>query len=761
MADYIINFTDPMNGSFLIKPMTTNGPASPAAVTPLDPQATSANTSIVLLGKGMFEYGERVAESFVHMLEHFAFPTPPAYPIQGQIWFDNGTPGLFVYDGAVWNPILVGSFPIAGDLDMGGFKIENLGDPDSADDAVNLGFADTRYVNVTGDTMTGTLTVSSADIVLTGAGSQITLPNAPVAATDGVNKAFVDALTLDSLVDVIITVPVLNQLLRYNGVNWVNATVLIPSVLDDLSDVAITAPVVGDVLTFDGLVWINQAPAAFTDRYVTAGAMIGTTLQLSFSTAVPSPTINIAGIAPDGHTHLAPQVLYNTNQPDPTWVGPPPTYPYPFYNDSYLRELLITTATGYPNPQFPYGLNLQTIINTTDQALYQLVDIDRQEILQGDGATSLFTMRGQYLVGRNKVKIFNNGVKQYASQRAVLNVEFETQVAPIQSINVGSDTGLADGTYSFDIIVNGTLFTGVTAPTVTVAEDRDVTAVDGTGGPLGPLTTTGTTWTITDPLGDFADTLGIGTIFTVTGAGPGSGTYVVLTATWDGIGETDIVIDPSGLGVPGMFTTIPIGTTVTLGVTTLRKPYYFQQLKEDLDVSFVANAIPAIVSFYNSTLSFESEVVGTGSTVFYVPVANDLFDEMLTAGVVTPDFVYSGSMVSIDAADNTVSPDEFQVIGDYTGAFPTGVRFIVFGSIGNDDEYVTVANATFAAGFTTIYVTNGAISVNEASGAGTGDIFFERTLAYDEVGTPNNNSDQIQFTVAPATGDLIEVLIAP
>jgi len=49
---------------------------------------------------------------------------------------------------------------MSGILNMGANKIENLADPIAIGDAVNLGYADNRYVNVTGDTMTGLLTLS-------------------------------------------------------------------------------------------------------------------------------------------------------------------------------------------------------------------------------------------------------------------------------------------------------------------------------------------------------------------------------------------------------------------------------------------------------------------------------------------------------------------------------------------------------------------------------------------------------------------------
>ncbi len=70
----------------------------------------SESTSLTLLGRGTVDYGESVAENFVHMLEHFASPTPPANPLQGQTWFHTFDPGppisavnkLKVFDGTTW-----------------------------------------------------------------------------------------------------------------------------------------------------------------------------------------------------------------------------------------------------------------------------------------------------------------------------------------------------------------------------------------------------------------------------------------------------------------------------------------------------------------------------------------------------------------------------------------------------------------------------------------------------------------------------------
>ena len=99
-SDYIIRKTDPNNGHFVIRAYTTDGPESPLTTTPLYSNAVSANTSLVLLGKGMFDYGEPIQTNLVHLLENFASPITPVYPVQGQLWYNNAANVLSVYSGS-------------------------------------------------------------------------------------------------------------------------------------------------------------------------------------------------------------------------------------------------------------------------------------------------------------------------------------------------------------------------------------------------------------------------------------------------------------------------------------------------------------------------------------------------------------------------------------------------------------------------------------------------------------------------------------
>lgn len=79
---YSINFSDPNK-----PPITV-----PDGQTIVDTAA-----SITFVGKGKINYGEIIQENLLHMLESFASSSPPANPIEGQVWFDTGTRTINVY----------------------------------------------------------------------------------------------------------------------------------------------------------------------------------------------------------------------------------------------------------------------------------------------------------------------------------------------------------------------------------------------------------------------------------------------------------------------------------------------------------------------------------------------------------------------------------------------------------------------------------------------------------------------------------------
>ena len=87
---YEINFTDLVfsaSRSFQLAPYTTNGPVNPNTDS-LDAKASGAASTLLLYGKGSPDYGERIQENMLHLLENFASTVEPVRPVGGQLWFD-------------------------------------------------------------------------------------------------------------------------------------------------------------------------------------------------------------------------------------------------------------------------------------------------------------------------------------------------------------------------------------------------------------------------------------------------------------------------------------------------------------------------------------------------------------------------------------------------------------------------------------------------------------------------------------------------
>lgn len=59
-------------------------------------------TSITLVGKDAFNYGEEFSQNFVDMLQRFSNPSAPINPLVGQLWYDQEVAKLKVFNGTNW-----------------------------------------------------------------------------------------------------------------------------------------------------------------------------------------------------------------------------------------------------------------------------------------------------------------------------------------------------------------------------------------------------------------------------------------------------------------------------------------------------------------------------------------------------------------------------------------------------------------------------------------------------------------------------------
>ncbi len=70
----------------------------------VDDNSINTETSLLLPGRNLKDYGSSVLTNFLHLMENFADVTPPTNPVEGQLWYDttNGVDQLKIYDGTNW-----------------------------------------------------------------------------------------------------------------------------------------------------------------------------------------------------------------------------------------------------------------------------------------------------------------------------------------------------------------------------------------------------------------------------------------------------------------------------------------------------------------------------------------------------------------------------------------------------------------------------------------------------------------------------------
>ena len=64
----------------------------------------NTETTLSLPGRNSTGYGQVIAEDLLHLLENFASPTEPSRPVEGQLWYNNDTNQLLIYDATSWVP---------------------------------------------------------------------------------------------------------------------------------------------------------------------------------------------------------------------------------------------------------------------------------------------------------------------------------------------------------------------------------------------------------------------------------------------------------------------------------------------------------------------------------------------------------------------------------------------------------------------------------------------------------------------------------
>jgi hypothetical protein len=155
----------------------------------------------------------------------------PGSAIRAQNLNDNNTQVLYSVQEWQGQTVPLYDAVLPDDIDMGGNQINNLGNPTSPQDAVTKSYADTTFVDATGDTMSGQLNMGSNKIVNLAE---------PSSSHDAATKNYVDTTTWN----------VTDETLQ-SGEAWVssNAYVATSQSIDQRIDVKIDTAITSDIGT--------------------------------------------------------------------------------------------------------------------------------------------------------------------------------------------------------------------------------------------------------------------------------------------------------------------------------------------------------------------------------------------------------------------------------------------------------------------------------------------------------------------------------
>ncbi len=158
--------------------------------------------------------------------------------------------------------------------------------------------------------------------------------------------------TLNSLTDVVITDPANNQIIKYNGTNWVNASDegLVSVSLDTLTDVSISGtPSANQVLQYSGGTWSNST---LTYSLVEdLNPLLGGDLNLNSRDITGTGNIDITGTFNDSKLFITENKIIGTY----TNI----TEPEAFLTDNFIH----IGSNDIPNTIFINSINTFTIFN--------------------------------------------------------------------------------------------------------------------------------------------------------------------------------------------------------------------------------------------------------------------------------------------------------------------------------------------------------------------------------------------------------------
>lgn len=188
-----------------------------------DGTINTSSTSLALPGRNFAGYGQYVDTNFVHQLENFANTSPPANPLQGQLWYNTNANTLYVCpaDGTsnanAWLALTstssggtttFGAVTVTGNIQANNMTVTNGITADTITvrlatvtstaniatgniTTANLGTTNTQLIsagsNTTAGTMTGTWTINGGGTANSLAGTTVWIQNGNLLISGGSN----------------------------------------------------------------------------------------------------------------------------------------------------------------------------------------------------------------------------------------------------------------------------------------------------------------------------------------------------------------------------------------------------------------------------------------------------------------------------------------------------------------------------------------------------------------------------------------------
>lgn len=283
-------------------------------------------------------------------------------------------------------------------------------------------------------------------------------------------------MTLSNLGDIdFSTLPTQDQILLYDGDNWVPTTINLASTLAGLSDVTLTTPANNQLLSYDGTDWINTTPD------IRLNAQTGG--YLSLNTLAKSVTISgsngiATSVTSDTMTVALTGGLNNLSDVDLDTV-PPSGGSVLYYNG--------TTNMWEPNAAGSFSLISDTAptlggnLNTNGNSITSNPDEDIRISPQGDGkiniGNTIFTKRATYVadnIGTPGIVVSYLASYEYTALDYHYSSSTGKRIGTLLILNDGTDTSMTDtGTELGTPIVSFSAAINVGDVEVTITPEAD------------------------------------------------------------------------------------------------------------------------------------------------------------------------------------------------------------------------------------------------------------------------------------------------